>query len=143
MRSLRLLLLPLAAAWPGAARGVPPAPAIFAAPADPLGAIEAERQAAALRAVYEVVFCGRDAATGEIVVCGRRPRGAGIRVPWEPEPGARIHLIAGEPPGGLAAMGAGGCLRLCPQPLRVDLIGGDRSIVNAVGRGIERLLHPD
>jgi hypothetical protein len=143
MRSLPLLLLAFAAAWPGAARAAPASPAIVAAPADPLGMVEAVRRAAAFRAVYEEADCARDAATGEIFVCGRRPRGAGMRIPWQPEPGARVRLIAGEAPGGPAAMGAGGCLRLCQQPLMVDLIGGNRSIVNAIGRGIDRLLHPD
>jgi hypothetical protein len=143
MRSLPLLLLPLAAAWPGAARAAPPSPVIVAAPADPLGIIEAARRAAALRAVFEEAVCERDAATGEILVCGRRPRGPGMRVPWQPEPGARVRLIAGEAPGGVAAMASGRCLRLCQQPLMIDLIGGDRSIVNAIGRGIARLLHPD
>jgi hypothetical protein len=143
MRSLPLLLLPLAAGWPGAAPGEPAPSAIVAAPADPLGALEAARWAAALRIIDDEADCGRDAETGEVVVCGRRQRGGGMRIPWRPEPGARVHLVAGEPPGGVAAMGADGCLRLCHQPLMIDLIGGSREIVNAIGRGIDRLLHPD
>ena len=143
MRSPALPLLLLVACWPGAAGAAPAPTAIVAAPADPLGALAAVRRAAAFRGIYEQ-DCDRDAVTGEIVVCGRRRRvGGGMRIPYVPEPGTPVRLVAGEAPGGVAAMGADGCLRLCQQPLSIDLIGGDRGIVNAIGRGIERLLHPD
>jgi hypothetical protein len=39
----------------------------------------------------------------------------------------------------MAALGAGGCLRLCHQPVQIDVIGAAR----ALRRGIGRLLDPD
>jgi hypothetical protein len=133
MRLLALLLLAAASA-PALAQ-----PSIIPAPPDPLGDLAVRRALADPAAAA----CRRGALADAIVVCGRAVAGGGYRVPWQPEPGARVRLIAGEAPGGPAAMGAGACLRLCQQPLMIDLIGGDRSIVNAIGRGIGRLLHPD
>ena len=130
-----LALLLLAAACRAGIRAA--GSAIIPAPPDPLGDL------AARRAVAERADCRRGALADAIVVCGRAVAGAGYRIPWEPEAGARVRLIAGEAPSAMTAMGAGGCLRLCQQPLMINLIGGDRSIVNAIGRGIERLLHPD
>ena len=134
MRLLALLLLAAASA-PAFAQPS----AIVPAPPDPLGDLAVRR---ALADPADAA-CRRGALADAIVVCGRAVAGAGYRVPWEPEPGARVRLIAGEAPSAMTAMGAGGCLRLCEQPLMIDLIGGDRSIVNAIGRGIGRLLHPD
>lgn len=121
------LLLPL----PAIAQA-PVSSMILTAPPDPLGDIAARARTAEERC--------RDADPDSIVVCGRLVRGGeGYRVPYEPEPGARVHLVAGEAPSATGAMGAGGCLRLCHQPVTIDLIGAAR----AIGRGIDRLLHPD
>jgi hypothetical protein len=137
MRGVPILLL-LFAAWPRAAAAAPdPAPvrppAIIPAPPDPLGDLAA-RQAAADAACRRVGF--GDA----ILVCGRPARsGGGYRIPWVPEPGARVRLVAGEAPSATAAMSAGGCLRLCLEPVRVNIIQALRTL----GRGLDRLLHPD
>jgi hypothetical protein len=128
MRSLALLLL--LASSPAALA----APAIIPAPPDPLGDLAARRAAAG-------AHCLRDGEPADaIVVCGRpASAGAGYRVPWKPEPGARVRLVAGEAPSAMSAMGAGGCLRLCQQPLMIDVA----SAVRGIARGIDRILHPD
>jgi hypothetical protein len=130
-RIARILIL-LAAAAPAGAHA---APALRTAPPDPLGDIVRD----AARSGRAVSRCDSDDPAG-IVVCGRRTgRGAeGYRVPYVPVPG-EVHHIAGDLPTGGDAAGADGCLRLCEQPLSVDIIGTAR----AIGRGIERLLHPD
>jgi len=123
----RLMLLVLAGTPLPAAAQIPSAPAasgIIAAPPDPLGEI-----AARLR-VEEERCRGGDLEA--IVVCGRLPRGgAGYRIPYEPEPGARVRLIAGETPSAMAAMGADRCLRLCQQPLMINLLD-PRGIASAL-----------
>jgi len=89
----------------------------------------------------------RDCAVGadpeEIVVCGKT--GTSYRIPYVPEPGARV---ANDSPNGMSAMSAGGCLRLCHQPVSVDLLkveGGGNSggAVVAVPRVIRRILGGD
>lgn len=82
--------------------------------------------------------CAPEVSEDAIVVCARTD-GARYRVPYDPPPGARRRLIAGEPPSARDAMGAGGCLRLCEQPVSVNIVGA----VQALGRGLDRLLHPD
>ena len=77
----------------------------------------------------------------DIVVCGRGrgPGGSeGYRIPYVPEPG-RIARLPGEAPTGRDALAADRCLRLCPQPVMIDVVGALR----AVERGLDRLLHPD
>ncbi len=110
-------------------------PGVVAAPPDPLGDIARE----AARGGHDSSRCADD-DPASIIVCGRRAAGGpgGYRVAYEPVPG-EVHHIAGDLPGGAAAMGADSCLRLCEQPLSVDIIGTAR----AIGRGIDRLLHPD
>lgn len=122
----------LAAAAPAGAHA---APALLAAPSDPLGDIARD----AGRSGRAVSRCDSDDPAG-IIVCGRRRGGAveGYRVPYVPVPG-EVHHIAGDPPTGGDAASADGCLRLCEQPLSIDIIGAAR----AIGRGIGRLLHPD
>jgi len=118
-----------AAAWPGAALAE-------AAPAT------AEDVIAAYDRWYEEVTqgiggarrCRRDAAGDEIVVCGRTDD-ARMRVPYEPEPGARVRLIAGEVPSAMGALNAD----RRPGGGGIDVIG----VVNALGRGLDRILHPD
>jgi hypothetical protein len=131
-RSALVLALFIASAWPGLA-AAQAAPQVVAASADPLGEI-------ALRSTWAGLDPTRCATSNaDVTVCGRRSGGGGVRVPYEPEPGARVRPIAGEPP----SMGNMGCLRLCEQPLMVDLVGGKRDFMNGIARGIGRLLHPD
>lgn len=130
MRSLALLLLAAASA-PAFAQPS----AIVPAPPDPLGDLAVRRALADPAAAA----CRRGALADAIVVCGRVVAGGGYRVPWEPEPGARVRLIAGEAPSAMAAMGADRCIRLCLQPLIIDV----GSAVRGLARGIDRILHPD
>jgi hypothetical protein len=124
-----LILIPLAAGWPAAA---------FAGPT-------AEEAIAAYEAEFDAVMasagtprrCPRDANGEEIVVCGRSDD-AGMRVPYEPVPG-EVHRIAGDLPSGRDALAAGACLRLCYQPVTVNIV----EAVRFVSRGVDRLLHPD
>jgi len=122
-----------AAAWPGAA---------FAqsAPAT------AEQAIAAYNQWYEEVTDGTGArvvrrcrtdAAGEddIVVCGRTD--SGIRVPYEAVEG-QVHHIAGEMPSGRDALAADRCIRLCPGAVMIPI----GPMIEALGRGLERLLHP-
>lgn len=133
MSRIARILIALAAAFAPAAASA--APGLIAAPPDPLGDIARE----AARGGHGSSRCDSD-DPASIIVCGRRSAGGpgGYRVPYEPVPG-EVHHIAGELPGGAAAMGADGCLRLCEQPLSVDIIGAVRTL----GHGIDRLLHPD
>lgn len=130
-----LAILLLAASLPAPAMAEP-APArartIIPAPPDPLGDLAA-RHAAAEAA------CRRAGLADQIIVCGRPARGGGYRIPWVPEPGARVRLVAGEAPSAMAAMGADRCLRLCYQPVMVDI----GAAVRTLRRGLDRLLHPD
>ena len=70
----------------------------------------------------------------EIVVCGR-PSGAPdpnrAPLPIGPEPGARI---VGDVPSGRASMSAGGCIKLCPQPVMVDVFKAARFMKNPADR---------
>lgn len=131
-----LTALTAIACWPGAAHAWPAAPiaipGIISAPSDPLGEV-------ARRVSLADSGCAITDSPDELVVCGRRRIGGGLRIPDEPEPGARIRLTAGELPSAMAAMNAGGCLRLCHQPVMIDIIG----TVRAVQRGLDRILHPD
>jgi hypothetical protein len=79
-----------------------------------------------------------EAGDDAIVVCGRSDD-ARMRLPLgsQPEEGARRRLIAGEPPSGLGALGVGRAC--CGGGGGINLIG----IANALGRGADRILHPD
>lgn len=107
------------------------AQAIIAAPPNPLGDLAARRRADEARC-----------PTGEddgIIVCGRLVRGGdGYRIPYQPEPGARVRLIAGEMPSATAAMSADHCIRLCQQPIMLDLLHP-----STIARGIDRILGGD
>jgi hypothetical protein len=46
-----------------------------------------------------------------------------------------VRLIAGEAPSAMAAMGAGGCLRLCEQPVMINLLDPGSII-----RGLDHIL---
>src|ERR1044072_3828739 len=133
-RTLPALIF-LAAAWPlPAVAQTPLTPVIsgiIAAPPDPLDDIAARE-----RTDEESCRAGPPDA---IIVCGRLSRGGGgYRIPYEPEPGARVHLIAGEPPSGMAALGADGCMRLCHQPVMVNLLDP-----GSIMRGLDRILGGD
>ena len=82
--------------------------------------------------------CAPEIGDDAIVVCART-ESERYRIPFDPPPGERRRLIAGEPPSARDAMGAGGCLRLCEQPVSVNLV----EAVRFLGRGLDRLLHPD
>jgi hypothetical protein len=131
-RIARILAALAAAAAPTLAAADP---GLVAAPPDPLGDIAR----AAARGGHGFSRCDSD-DPASIIVCGRRAAAgaAGYRVPYEPVPG-EVHHIAGDLPSGTGAMGADGCLRLCEQPLKIDIIGAARTL----GHGIDRLLHPD
>ena len=106
----------------------PRAQAIIAAPPDPLGDLAARRRIDRQRCLP-----GED---DDIIVCGRLARrGDGYRVPYRPEPGARARLIAGEQPSATGAMGADRCIRLCLQPIMIDLLHP-----STIARGIDRIL---
>jgi len=117
-------VLLLGLAWPGAGLAEP-------APATAEDAIAAYDQ------WYEEVTagtgggvrrCRRDADGDEIVVCGRTDDSR-MRVPNEPEPGARVRLIAGEVPSAMGALNAGAS----PRGGGIDVIG----VFNALGRGLD------
>lgn len=138
MTKSRMALLTLAAgtaAWPGAAFAQSVAPAT------------AEQAIAAYDIWYEEVTdgaggrsvrrCRNEATAGEddIVVCGRTD--SRIRVPYEPVPG-QVHHIAGEMPSGRDALAADRCIRLCNGAVMIPI----GPALKALGRGLERLLHP-
>jgi len=77
--------------------------------------------------------CSNDPDSDAIIVCGRRPAVDPNRLPLpvEPEPGRRIR---GEP----GVMGPD-CMRLCHQPVQVDLIGAIPKVIE----GIKKILDPD
>ncbi|HMG46598.1 MAG TPA: hypothetical protein VK614_03970 [Allosphingosinicella sp.] len=129
---MRAAVAAIAALWPAAAIAGPP----ITTAEEAIAAYDAEfdEVMASARAVRR---CRRDGDGEDIIVCGRGDDAA-MRVPYEPVPG-QVHHIAGDLPTGRDAMAAGGCLRLCPQPVMVDVIG----VFNALGRGLDRILHPD
>jgi len=98
------------------------------------------------RQVLAVTGSGRRAADceraqdgDEIVVCGQTDHARHrLPLPVEPVPGAP-RRIAGEPPTGTVALAGGGCLRLCHQPVQIDVIGA----VGTAARAIGRLVDPD
>jgi hypothetical protein len=128
----RAVLVLIAGASPVVALADPP----IATAEDAVAAYDAEFDAVMAR-TRTFRRCPRDGDSDDIVVCGRIDDSR-MRVPYEPVPG-EVHRIAGDLPTGRDAMAAGQCLRLCPQPVMIDLIGAVRTIV----RGVDRLLHPD
>lgn len=78
----------------------------------------------------------------EVVVCGRSVETQRQALPFgsQPEPGARIGPVAGEPPSAMAALNAPDqCISRCQSMVGVDV----GSAIQAIGRGLGRLLHPD
>lgn len=123
----------LLALWPA------PAAAQTSDPADPAALVEAQR-----REVRDVVSprCRSNDDPEAIVVCGRRddrgPQGPLSALPYAPEPGS---IRPGDVAGGeqRAALANDRCLRLCAQPVQIDIIGA----VRGIGRAIERLRDDD
>ena len=132
-RLFPMLVALIGAASPCVAQSpaAPIASSIIAAPPDPLGDLAARRR-------IEEARCRIGEDEG-IVVCGRLVRGGGgYRVPYRPEPGERVRLIAGELPSAMAAMTADHCIRLCLQPITIDLLHP-----STIARGIDRILGGD
>lgn len=73
----------------------------------------------------------------EIVVCAR-PRGAAdpnrAPLPIGPEPGTRV---VGDVPNGTASMNADSCLRLCAQPVEIDVFKAAKFMRNLADRIID------
>ena len=90
--------------------------------------------------------CRPSADPEDIVVCGRRddrgPQGPLPALPFAPEPGT---IPAADRAGGeqRAAMANAQCIRLCPQPVQIDIIrigtGAVSGAVTAIGQAVERL----
>jgi hypothetical protein len=72
---------------------------------------------------------------GDDIVVWAPSDNSNMRVPYEPEPGARVRLVAGEAPSSRDALGAGSC---CGRGGGLDVIAIGRTL----GRGFDRLLHP-
>ena len=86
------------------------------------------------------IDCPRpDDNSDAITVCGRRGETDPNRLPLPVRQGAGspTRLLPGEAP--RATMNVGGCIRLCPQPVQVDLI----KAVPAIVEGIKKILDPD
>lgn len=112
---------------------------LLAAPATPAGTqpVTAEQALESYRESFpspREFDCPKGGDQEEIVVCGRA-KGAvdPNRLPLSVarEPGARIK--------GEALVDSGGCMRLCPQPLRIDLI----KAAGAVRKAYETLFESD
>lgn len=107
------------------------------ASADPLGDAARAAQASPISTEIRGADAQGCADGGDsILVCGRRGRRE-PRPQFAPLPGAVPRLVAGEPPSGAAALAGGGCIRLCHQPVKVDLIGTARTVARLVGRLLE------
>jgi hypothetical protein len=72
--------------------------------------------------------CASDRDPEAIVVCARRdPDDSGpkaLRIPYVPEPGRRIP--------GEVSFDGGGCMRLCYQPVQVDVFKVGKAVVKGV-----------
>jgi len=107
----------------------------FDEPATPEQAIEAQRDE--VRRVVDP-YCRRPQLPGEILVCGRGRDTESQALPLGPQ-GSSGRLIAGEAPSSLNALAAGGCRGACAPQGGINVLG----VVNGLGRGVDRLLHPD
>jgi hypothetical protein len=116
----RLLLAALA--WSGGAHAQRP---------DPQALVEAQR--AQVRGMIRP-SCNVD--PDEITVCGRRddrgPRGPLPAIPYTPDPGT---IRAGARAGGeqREALANDQCIRLCSQPVQINIIGAIGRIGEAIG----------
>ena len=107
---------------------------LIAAQAAVPGAVTAEQALEVYKTNFKLpdARCLSEEDPEDIVVCGRRdPDDAGptsLRVPYVPEPGRRIP---GEP-----LADSGGCMRLCHQPVQVDVF----KVGSAIVKGVRSLL---
>jgi len=112
--------------------------ALAAQPRSPEEAIERQR-AEVSEVVNQVCPPGADPQDpNNVVVCGRREPFPRYRVP-SADPA--LDMAPAGRAGGeqMAVLTAGDCLRLCHQPVMIDVIAAVRTI----SRGVDRLLHPD
>jgi hypothetical protein len=119
-------------------------PAGLCAPAAAAEPLTAEAAIDHYREVFEPVEaldCPKPASPDEIVVCGR-PEGSAdpnrLPLPPEREPGAPVAL-AGEAPTGKDALATASCLRLCYQPVMLNIIDAALTAKKIV----EHILDPD
>jgi len=129
-RTLLLAFAPLAVAWPGAALAEPRT----ATAEEVLTAYEEDFRAVMGSAAGRA--CPAGEGDEEIVVCGRDDS-ASYRVSYEPPAGERARLIAGEAPSAVEALGVGGAC--CGGAQGINVI----ALINTLGRGLDRILHPD
>jgi hypothetical protein len=80
--------------------------------------------------------CDRD-GDGAIVVCARQVDNAAYRVPYDPPPGERHRLVAGEAPSAREALSVGQAC--CGGGGGIDLLGLGAALIQGVGH----ILHPD
>ena len=133
-RTPLILLAPLAAAWPDGALAEPDQ----ATAEEMLAAYEAQIHEA-MGNVDGVRRCPRgDSADDAIVVCARNDD-ARMRLPLgsQPEEGARRRLIAGETPSAVDALSVGQAC--CGGGGGINILG----LARALGRGADRILHPN
>ena len=114
---------------------------VSAGPAAAAETVTAEQAIERYREQYKPVAeldCPTPSDPEEIVVCGRAGQRDPNRLPFDPPrtPGERLP---GEAPSGMDAMNADACLRLCHQPLKLDLI----KAVKIGHKIIRHILNPD
>jgi hypothetical protein len=135
-RTAPWILASLATAWPGAAPAALQDEVEAAAPtAEAVIQAYRHRTEGAMRR-----RCTRGGPDDEILVCGRSIENERQALPLgsQPDPVARRRLIAGEVPSGIDALNApGACCGHGGGGLNVI------AIVNALGAGVDRILHPD
>lgn len=114
------------------------APALALAPAAVTAEQAAERQQDSVRQAVGTASCARGAASGDIVVCGRRGADPN-RVPFPDQrsEGEPENLLPGELPRALTAYGS--CEFGCPQPVTIT----DRDVRKYGGRILRHILGKD
>ena len=119
-----------------------PLPLLLAlAPAPALAAQTVAPTAEEAMATYRQTFkptreldCPRSQDPEEIVVCARpkdAPDPDRPPLPIGPEAGERVR---GDLPNGVASMNADSCLRLCPQPVQIDVCKAAKFMKNLADR---------
>ena len=97
----------------------------------------------AMGSIDGVARCPRGGPGDDAIIVCARHNDARRRLPLDepPEPGSPHRLIAGEAPTGAGALAAAAndCVRACYRPVTVPIIPA----IRALGRGLDRLLHPD
>ncbi|MBV9882847.1 MAG: hypothetical protein JO276_07560 [Sphingomonadaceae bacterium] len=133
-RTALILLAQLAASWSVEADAQDASPLT---PEERVAAYNA-RIRAGMGSVAGARYCPRDAEGDTIVVCGR-DESARQRLPFGSPPveGQRHRLIAGEAPSATGALDVGRAC--CGSGGGINVLG----IIGALGRGADRILHPD